>query len=921
MHILRFYRTFTSTRPRFLGGLSLGIAALLAQPIGAQTASAPAQTVPPPAADNSDLQEIVVTATGTSIRGSAPIGSELQVVSRSDIDATSATTSTELLRTVPTLNNFNSTGANVGNNQAGFVDQPAIHGIGVGNGGAGLTLVLVDGHRLPGAGVNQTAPDAGAIPTSALERVEVLADGGSSIYGSDAVAGVLNFITRKDFNGAETTAKDGFGDGYKTWNFSQLFGKTWETGHILFDYEYSGNRALNGMDRSYAVNDQRSVGGPDSRSNVCSPANITAGGVNYALSATGAPIAGATNLCEANRANDLYPEQFRNQGYLSISQEIGDHVDVYGSFLYSNRNLYDHVAGGGLATGGLSVTVPSTSPYYVALPGVAAGTPESVTYNPSSDFGPTFENRIQTNTLSTVLGTNFAVGGGWHGNFELNYGEERDDVREYGIDQSAATTAAAAGTFNPTGIGAANNPAVLAAIGNYITRYYAKQTIKEGQLKFDGPIVDLPGGSLKAAAGFDAREEGLDGSTESGPSGLTGFPTLGPTSTGPYVSDATRQIRSVFLELHVPVVGDANAIPGVKKLDVALSGRYDHYSDVGGTTNPKLGINWTIVDGLLVRASAGRSFHAPSLADAPTAIDTRAIQYGCSPGNIGCAGSAAGAYGVILAGGNKLQPETAHTYNLGVDWTPEFVHGLTANLTYFRVDYDNVITFPTFAPVTNPLSAYDKYRTVRPAGETDAEWAATVEALLAGFRDQGLIYPANPNLPVAIYDLRRQNFADELINGFDYSLNYKFDTSVGNFVTGLSGTQFTTFYQRIPGVAGVIQLLDTDYAIRTKARATVAWSRGQLGAQLFLNYTGRYRNETFTPYQEVSSFTTADVHLAWTPPLSGILENTQLSVDILNVANRDPPVFYTNSNTLPGWDPVAANALGRVVSFGVHKKW
>jgi len=868
-----------------------------------------------------ELKEIVVTATGTSIRGSAPTGSELTVVSRADIDATSAATSTELLRTVPVLNSFNATGANVGNNQAGFVDQPAIHGIGVGNGGAGLTLVLLDGNRLPGAGINQTAPDAGVIPTSALERVEVLADGGSSIYGSDAVAGVINFITRRNFDGAETNVKEGFGDGYKTSNFSQLFGKSWSTGYALLDYEYSGNRALNGTSRSYTVNDQAAFGGPDSRSNVCSPANVTAGGVNYALSASGAPAAGVTNLCEANRANDLYPQQYRNQVYASLSQQVRDNVEVFGSFLYSSRNLDDHVAGGALATGGLSVTVPSTSPYYIALPGVAAGTPESVTYNPSADFGPTFTNRVKTNTLSTIVGTNFKLGSSWNGQFKLNYGEERDDVREFGIDQTAATTDAANGTFNPYGIGPANNPAVLASIGNYETRYYAKQTVKEGQLKFDGPLFDIPGGTVKAAAGIDAREEGFDGTTSTGPEGLTGFPAAGPTSSGPYFADSVRQIRSAFAEFHVPVVGEGNALPGIRKLDIAISGRYDHYSDVGGTTNPKIGINWTVADGLLIRASAGRSFHAPSLADAPAAIDTRAIQFGCSPFFIGCAGGASGAYTVILAGGNHLIPETARTYNLGADWTPEFLHGFTANLTYFRVQYDNVITFPTFAPVTNPSSAYDKYRVLRPASDTDAQWAATVQSLLAGFRDQGLIYPQNPTLPLAVYDLRRQNFANELINGVDYSFNYRFDTDIGRFTAGVAGTQMATFYQKIPGVAGVVQLLDTDYAVRTKARASLAWNQGQFGAQVFLNYTGRYRNETYTPHQEVSSFTTTDLHLTWTPPLEGFLEHTQFTADIMNLVDRNPPVFYTNSTTLPGFDPLAANALGRVVTLGLHKKW
>jgi len=195
-------------------------------------------------------------------------------LSQEDIAASGATTGTELLRSVPELNNFNNTGNNTGSNQANFVDQPAIHGIGVGNGGAGLTLVLLDGHRLPGAGVNQTAPDAGGIPVSALQRVEVMADGGSSIYGSDAVAGVINFVTRRNFDGAETNLQGGDGNSYNNFTFSQLLGKNWEGGGGILDFEHTQNSALNGTARSYAVNNQTGVGGSDNRSSTCSPANL-----------------------------------------------------------------------------------------------------------------------------------------------------------------------------------------------------------------------------------------------------------------------------------------------------------------------------------------------------------------------------------------------------------------------------------------------------------------------------------------------------------------------------------------------------------------------------------------------------------------------------------------------------------------------
>jgi iron complex outermembrane receptor protein len=872
-----------------------------------------AQTAPETAqpAQEEELTEIIVT--GSAIRGATPTGSELTTISSADIALTDATTGTELLRSVPELNSFNATGTNTGSNQANFVDQPAIHGIGVGNGGAGLTLVLFDGHRLPGAGINQTAPDAGVIPTSALDRVEVMSDGGSSIYGSDAVAGVINFIPKKNFDGAETTGQGGFGNGYDSSHFTQLLGKTWSGGSILFDYEYSANTALNGTARSYAVNDQIPYGGQDSRSTTCTPANVTAGGMNFALSATGAPVAGATNHCEANRANDLYPEQHRNQFYIALSQQVNDNVELYANMLYSERTMFDHVAGTGVTTGALSVTVPSTSPYYIALPGVAAGTPESVTYDPASDFGPTFTNRITTTTSSSVAGANFTLPHDWNAKLELNYGIEHDDVNEFGINQGLATSAAAAGTFNPYGVGPATNAAVLAAIGDFDTRYNARQLVEEEQLKFDGPLAAIWGGEMKAAVGVDARKEVFDGFTSTGPS-------QGPIS--PYSADGSRSSHSAFAEVFAPLVGAGNQFTGVQKLDISLSGRFDHYSDVGSTTNPKLGINWTVVDGLLVRASAGRSFHAPSLADAPTAIDTRVIAFPCIAGvYIGCANATPADYTSVIAGGNKLKPETANTYNLGLDFTPVLLEGFKASATYFRVDYDNVITFPGFGPVTDPLAAYDKYRYLESA-YTPAAWAAEVAALLDGFRTQGNTFPSNAALPNAIYDLRRQNFADELINGIDYDFGYKFDTAIGKFLADVAGTQMLTFYQKIPGVSATVPLLNTDYAVRTKLRGTLGWTQGPWSASVFLNFTGGYQNLNVTPIQQVGSFETVDLRVGWWLPDEGLLKGTQLTVGIDNAFNRNPPVFYTSgTNGIIGFDSTVASALGRVVMVGLRKKW
>ena len=857
--------------------------------------------------------ENVVTVTGTSIRGVAAVGSDVTTIRREDIAATGATTSTELLRSVPEMGSFSASGINNGQNQANFVDQPAIHGIGVGNGGGGLTLVLLDGHRLPGAGINQTAPDAGAIPTSILERVEVMADGGSAIYGSDAVAGVINFVPRKSFDGAETKLRFGSADGYRTKNFSHLMGHKWEGGHALAAIERSENTALDGFARPYAVADQRRWGGADARSTNCTPGTATVGGVNYPILAGAALVPGAATRCETNRGNDLYPAQHRDQAYFSVRQDVGESAELYASFLYSGRRLDSRVSGSGVTSGGLSLAVPAGSPFHLPLAGADAGAAQSVTYNPAADFGAAFTNRITTSTRSLVAGANVQLPNDWSAKVEFNYGIEKDDVNNFGINQALAIAAAASGTFNPTGIGAQTSAGVLAQVGNFVTRYNARHTLKEAQVKLDGPLFQMGGGKARAALGAGTRREEMEGLTSAGPVG-------GDFTSAPYTSVGTRDDDFVFGELYFPVLGEANAVPGVRKLDVSVAARHDRYSDVGSTTNPKVGATWTVAEGAKVRFSAGRSFHAPSLADAPSAIDTRAIRADCLPGqHLGCGSAGPSDYAVWLAGGNDLKPEKANTYSMGLDLGPELLGGFKVGVTYFRIDYKDVITFPTFGPLFNPIGAYDRYRTLRPAGATDAQWRSTVEPLLAGLRHDGLIYP-DVGLPLAIYDLRRQNFADETIQGIDYNVEYRLRNSIGQWNFGIAGTRMLKFDQNVPGVAETIELLNTNYSVRDKVRLQAGLVRGDFSAALFANHVGSYRNTGVTPVQRVSSFNTVDGHFAWKFPDGGVLGNTTLAIDVTNLFDRNPPVFYTGGSIL-GFDGNTANPLGRVISASLTKRW
>src|SRR3954469_14017799 len=189
---------------------------------------------------SSAVETVVVT--GTNIRGAQPTGSNLITVDRAAIETTGAQNVVQLMANVPGITNFGNAAATGGNSDGAGGFAPAIHNIGGGSSSA--TLVLINGHRFPTQGLTEAQADPTVIPASALERVEVLPDGASSIYGSDAVAGVINFITRKNFTGLETNAQYGFADHYSSFGASALWGTSWGSGSVLMDYDYGSRSNL-----------------------------------------------------------------------------------------------------------------------------------------------------------------------------------------------------------------------------------------------------------------------------------------------------------------------------------------------------------------------------------------------------------------------------------------------------------------------------------------------------------------------------------------------------------------------------------------------------------------------------------------------------------------------------------------------------
>lgn len=264
-----------------LGGSTIAMVAVVTMlpAVGQQAPAAPVESV---------------TVTGTSIRGVGTVGSNVINVGQAEIKAIGAQTIADVLVNVPSITGMGSAGQ--GENHTSYY-QPTIHQLG--SSLSNSTLVLIDSHRAPAGDTNHPVVDPNIVPTIMLERVEVLADGSSSTYGSEAIAGVINFITRKRFDGVLINAQAGFMDGQQSKQGSFLIGTSGEKSSVLFAYQYSNKGQLLASDRPFTNPDQRAgaaadgvTGTGNSNFNTfnCDPATIrpNAAGATYFINAQGA---------------------------------------------------------------------------------------------------------------------------------------------------------------------------------------------------------------------------------------------------------------------------------------------------------------------------------------------------------------------------------------------------------------------------------------------------------------------------------------------------------------------------------------------------------------------------------------------------------------------------------------------------------
>ncbi len=734
-----------------------------------------------------ELEEIVVT--GSNIRG-VRSASPVFVYGRKDIDQTGVSTLPQFMQTLP--QNF---GGGISESNLGVVPSGDSLNRGTGINLRGLgndsTLVLLNGRRLAPAGFGNFV-DISMIPITAIERVEVLTDGASAIYGSDAVGGVVNFRLRDDYEGAETrvrygTATSGDLDDIQV---GQTFGTTWDTGYALISYEYSSRDALDTNDRSFTAN--------------------------------------------AEDPTDLLPEQERHSIFITAGQSLNETVEVFGDTFYSNR--------------------------------------ESDSFGSEFNTGLAQIDNRETEQYGASIGIRAELSQNWQSELVGNFSQN---------NVSGGITVIETGSF----------------------RELDSRTSKNWSIdgKIDGTLFKLPGGDLKLAVGGQYRRETYTG--------------LQPSTS--IDIDASRDIYATYGEMFLPLVGEDNRRSGVERLELTVAGRHEDYSDFGASTDSKLGLLWSPVEGLNLRGTYGTSFRAPLFNELDVASFAIGFLFPFSDPS-----SPSGTRLAVLARGNNagLEPETATTWTAGVDISPSSIKGLNIQATYFDINFKNRIaagdafldafTDPRWVPILdfNPDPALLTFLEAQP-------FSANFAGEEFDFADAE-----------ALIDNRLRNLAGVLTRGLDVNVSYSKDLEVGSFAFNLGGTYLFEQLEQLIETDEPIDLAGTAFnPPNLKLRSSINWAHKGFSTNLAVNYVDGFRNERVDPVENVSSWTTVDLNFNYSTGdgSAGLwLDNTVFSLTTLNLFDRDPP-FVTSffEGVSFDFDPTNANALGRTIAFQITKRW
>jgi iron complex outermembrane receptor protein len=864
-----------------------------------------------------------VEITGSSIkRLAAETALPVQILRREDIDKSGATTAAELLKNVSANTAPLSDGASITDGTSG---QRGFNGANLRGIGVSSTLVLLNGRRLanfasPG---DNAGVDLNNIPAGAIARVEILKDGASAIYGTDAIGGVINFITRKDYTGVDLNAslagtQDG-GAGKKTASISAGYGDLGKDGFNVFgviDVQKLGS--LRSSQRDFIKERPLATTLPALMSSNTYPANIdisstqrnaliaadalpagstrnrinpSAPGCNppatvYAPQGPGGPLGCSYDYMEDT---ELYPEASKVGFVGRATFQVNNEHQVFAELVQSQADSRYVLSPNPQRIRSLPVALlPAQYRSALSAPGLPS-TFSGIRYRMTEAGNRT--NEVTSEAQRLVLGAAGVVAG-WDYDLGIARAENRavDKYVDGYVLFDQFNAAVRAGTVNPFGPSSQAGRDLINSIKVNDEARKSKGVSTSIDAKMSKPLMALEGGDLALAIGAEARRENM---TFTPSALLLSNNIAGDRDSGLAAgaladikaTDDSRKVYSVFTELNAPIS---------KQLELQLALRHDHYSEVGSTTNPKVGVRWQPSKALVMRASAGTGFRAPSLADLkrPTTFGSAAsflTDPQCVKTGLDTIDGCTDQYPVERRSNPDLKPEKSRQFSLGAVF--EASKQLNLTLDYWNIRKTDVIsTLGEQIIVDNPAKYNGKYI------QRDAD----------GFITNIL--------------LQKENQGRLNMSGLDLGFDYRgAQSGMGRFSASLNGTlvlKYDRQFGPLEADRSNLGLFLNDQVIQKwRHRISFDWEQGPVSVTLANQFSSSYtdQNTTYDPVsnsllasRKVSAYSLWDLTGSWK-----IDKRFKLRAGVLNLANTTPPFSNQAYYFLAGYDPTYTDPRGR----------
>jgi iron complex outermembrane receptor protein len=864
---------------------ALSVMAMLS--ITSQTAIAQDQVAAP-------IQRIEVT--GSSIkRINAETALPVQVISRLDILKTGATTAEQLLSTLTANTGFTQESASIS-------DKPGSSGLSGANLrglGVSSTLVLLNGRRMAAFAFGGEGTDLNSIPLAAIERVEVLKDGASAVYGADAVGGVINFITRKDFSGLEFSGSalrtDEGGGGDKSLSILGGFGNLTTDGYNVFvSLQHKKNEQLRTAQRDFAVSAWRPLEARGYADNFTSantfPAAIYSVSSKKYLGNPSAPdcappasinIAGACRF-DYQAAADVYPESQKTNLITRAAFAINADHTLIAEFTASKNEAKYRLSptgvNGNQGTKSSAWTYPANGPFYPKTYVNTAGATVATDGKPFNvrmrmTPGGARTNGQESDQQRLLLGAEGTIGG-WDYNTAFAHSESKNTqtLTNGYYDKVKLQSAFNSGKINPFGAQTNEGMALLDAAERNIDGRAGKSTTDTFDARITREIAQLPAGPVGMATGFELRREKLvDNSSDEILAG-----TIYSTSKSRRVSES-RDVKALFAEFEVPLAKDLSA---------QLAMRHDSYGgNIGSSTNPKIALRYQPSKELLFRASFGTGFRAPTMKDLdPSKVETSTgglyfDSIGCTKYNSQCFSDQ---IPTTEAGNANLKPEKSKQFTVGVLWEPQ--GAFSAGIDFWSVKKTDVIKFaPETLIDTDP--AFVEKSITRDSDGYITNWALTA-----------------------------QNQGQETKSGLDVNFAYRLKMAeYGKLTTKLSGTLMTKSEQQFAANSKVFDNLGKwgfEYVTpKWRHRLSTDWDIGNWGFTIANSFQLHHEDQQLDPKGNrptVASYSLWDLQAGYYG-----FQNVKITAGLLNIANTKPPFSNQTLTYFAGFDSTYVDPRGR----------